>query len=66
MPYTVFLNGVKVASVANGQSVRFTTNKLNNEIVVTDHRGVAFEDYLPFMASEGGSMKVDFAFRFDK
>lgn len=66
MPQVVFLNGHAIGTVKNGQTIQFSTNKLNNEIVVTDHNGMAFPDYLPFLASEGGSMQVKFALKFEK
>lgn len=66
VPQVVFLNGYSVGVVKNGQAIQFSTNKLNNEIVVTDHNGMAFPDYLPFVANEGGSMNVKFALKFEK
>lgn len=65
-PQSVYLNGFLAGVVKNGQTIQFTTNKLNNEIVVTDHNGMAFSDYLTFAASEGGFMQVKFAFKFVK
>lgn len=60
----VYLNGVRVAEVENGQSVQLETYKNKNVIVVTSQTGDAFPEFLAFEATEGGSMKVRFAFKF--
>lgn len=65
MPHVVFLNGFRVGIVKNGQAIRFTTNKIKNVLVVCDYNGMAFPDYLPFEALEGGTKNIRFAFKFD-
>jgi predicted nucleic-acid-binding Zn-ribbon protein len=63
-PHIVFLNGDRIGDVKNGQSIQFSTYKIKNVLVVTSVSGDAFPDFLPFIATEGGSMNVRFAFKF--
>lgn len=63
-PHIVFLNGDRIGDVKNGQAIQFKTYKSKNVIVVTSSSGDAFPDFLPFIATEGGSMDVRFALKF--
>ena len=62
---SVYLNGVKVASVGNGKSVEFQTFVKNNTIFVTDHNGVAFKGCYKFKAQSGGTEEIRFKKKFN-
>ncbi len=62
---SVYLNGVKVASVGNGKSVEFQTFVKNNTIFVTDHNGVAFKGRYKFEAQSGGTEEIRFKKKFN-
>lgn len=61
---TVWLNGVKVASVKNKQTVEFPTFVKHNTIFVTDQFGVAFKGHYTFEAQPGGKLSVKFKRKF--
>lgn len=56
----VYLNGVKMGPVKNGQSIVFPTFCRENVVFVTDQYGVAFKDEYRFAAQPGGSAAVRF------
>lgn len=64
VPQIVYLNGVKVGPVKNGQTITFQTFGRYNDIFVTDHTGVAFRSYYKFEAQPGGSVAVRFNRKF--
>lgn len=61
---SVYLNGVKVASIGNGKSVDFQTFVKHNTIFVTDHNGVAFKGCYKFEAQSGGNERISFKRKF--
>ena len=61
---TVWLNGVKVASVSNGQTVELQTMSKRNIIFVSDQYGVAFKGSYKFEAQSGGHESVEFKQKF--
>ena len=61
---SVWLNGVKMNSVSNGKTVKFTTSVKYNTIFVTDHSGVAFKDTFKFEAQSGGKVELRFKRKF--
>ncbi len=60
----VFLNGIPVGAVKNGQTISFTTNLRYNTLFVTDHFGVAFKDIYRFEALAGMTVPVRFNQKF--
>ena len=64
--YTVYLNGVPVDNVRNGEVVSFLTNLRYNTIFVGFGKGIIYRDYMRFEAVSGGDIRVfyDGSFRF--
>lgn len=60
----VFLNGVKVGSVKNGDEIKFNTYTKNNVVFVTDHNGNAFKGDFKFTAESGGHQEIKFKRKF--
>lgn len=60
----VWLNGVKVGSVKNGQSITFDTVTRHNTVFVTDQYGVAFKGDRKFEAQSGGTEEIRFKGKF--
>lgn len=61
---TVWLNGIKIASVGNGKTIEFQTMIKYNTLFVTDQSGVAFKGDYKFEAQPNGSMEVKFKRKF--
>ena len=61
---SVWLNGVKVAAVGNGETKELVTYIRYNTLFVTDQYGVAFADVHKFEASAGGYIEVRFNRKF--
>jgi len=60
----VNLNGIKMGSLKNGQTIAFQTNIKYNTLFVTDQHGVAFPDAYRFEAQPGGNVMVRFNRKF--
>jgi hypothetical protein len=61
----VYLNGIKLGSVKNGQAISFQTAVRYNTVYVTDHAGVAFKDGVTrFEAQANGAINLRFNRRF--
>lgn len=60
----VWLNGVKIAAVKNGQAIEFPVFTQYNTIFVTDQFGVAFKGDYKFEAQPGGRVEVKFNRKF--
>ena len=60
----VWLNGVKVGTVKNGQSITFETVTKHNTVFVTDQYGVAFKGDRKFEAQSGGTEEIRFKGKF--
>lgn len=60
VPQVIYLNGIKMGAVKNGESVSFSTYCRHNAIFVTDQFGVAFKGDYRFEAQPGGSVSVHF------
>lgn len=60
----VWLNGVKIGSVANGKTLTFQTFTKHNTVFVTDQYGVAFKGDYKFEAQSGGNIDVRFKRKF--
>jgi len=56
----VYLNGVKIGPVKNGQTIEFSTQTALNVIIVTDHLGNAFPSIHRFQSQAGGRVEVNF------
>lgn len=56
----VWLNGVKVASVGNGETITFKTFVKHNTVFVTDHYGIAFKEAYKFDAESGECVEISF------
>ena len=60
----VYLNGVKIGNVKNGQDLAFQTFTKNNTVFVTDQAGIAFPGSYSFVAEPGGSEDIQFKRKF--
>lgn len=60
VPQIVYLNGVKIGPVKNGESIQFTTQNRYNVLFVTDQYGVAFKSEYRFEAESGGQVSAYF------
>ncbi|MGX8773981.1 MAG: hypothetical protein ACSW8G_02870, partial [Bacillota bacterium] len=60
----VFLNGIKVGNVGNGQDLEFLTFTKHNTVFVTDQAGVAFPGSYTFTAESGGTEEIQFKRKF--
>jgi len=60
----VYLNGVKLGPVKNGQSMELRVRNRYNTLFVTDQYGAAFPDAARFEAVPGGSVTFHFNRRF--
>lgn len=60
----VWLNGVKVGSIANGKSMTFQTLTKHNTVYVTDQYGVVINDSYNFEAQSGGQQTLNFKRKF--
>lgn len=61
---TVWLNGVKVGTVNNKQTITFETCTKHNIVFVTDQFGVAFKGHYMFDAQSGGTEEINFKRKF--
>lgn len=61
---SVFLNGVKVGTVNNKQTITFQTYTKHNIVFVTDQYGIAFKGHYAFVAQSGGTENIDFKRKF--
>ncbi|MCL2465255.1 MAG: hypothetical protein FWF28_09340 [Micrococcales bacterium] len=61
---SVWLNGVKVASIGNGKSIEIPTYIRFNTLYVTDAYGVAFKGHAAFEATPGGHLLFKFNRKF--
>ena len=60
----VYLNGIKIANVKNGEDIVFRTHTKHNTIFVTDQAGIAFPGAYTFEAEPGGKVDVQFKRKF--
>jgi len=60
----VYLNGIKMGNVGNGQELSFQTFTRNNTVFVTDQAGVAFPGTYRFTAESGGTEDIQFKRKF--
>ena len=60
----VFLNGIKVGNVGNGQDLEFQTFTRHNTVFVTDQAGIAFPGSHRFTAESGGTEEIQFKRKF--
>ena len=60
----IYLNGIKVGIVKNGETIAFKTNLINNTVVVTDCIGRAFKSIRVFQASPKGIIDMNFMRKF--
>lgn len=58
----VYVNGVKLGVVKNGQSIQFNVSNRYNTLFVTDATGIAFPDVMRFEAAPGAAV----TFRFNR
>ncbi|MDR1464606.1 MAG: hypothetical protein LBJ11_04820 [Oscillospiraceae bacterium] len=61
---SVWLNGVKIGPVKNGQTIEFLTYTRYNTLFVTDQFGVAFKGDYKFEAQPGGQVVAQFKRKF--
>ena len=60
----VYLNGVKIGNVKNGEDLVFQTFTKHNTIFVTDQTGIAFPGSHTFTAEPGGTEEIQFKRKF--
>ena len=60
----VYLNGVKIGNVKNGEDMVFQTFTKHNTIFVTDQAGIAFPGSYTFEAEPGGNVDIQFKRKF--
>ena len=60
----VYLNGVKIGNVKNGEDLTFQTFTKHNTIFVTDQAGIAFPGAYSFEAQPGGTVDIQFKRKF--
>ena len=60
----VYLNGVKIGNVKNGEDLTFQTFTKHNTVFVTDQAGIAFPGSYSFEAEPGGSVDIEFKRKF--
>jgi hypothetical protein len=61
LDFTVFLNGKKVCTVGNGQSVEIKTSVKQNLIFLTNDTGGAFSNFFRFEAVSGDNKELIFS-----
>lgn len=64
VPQIVYLNGIKMGAVKNGESIQFATYSRYNVLFVTDQHGVAFKSVYPFEAHPGEEVAASFKRKF--
>ena len=64
VPQILYINGMKVGPIKNGQSHTFETAIKYNTLHVTDANGVAFADEYNFEAADGGEVIAKFKRKF--
>ena len=60
----VYLNGVKIGNVKNGEDLAFQTFTKHNTVFVTDQAGIAFPGSYSFEAAPGGTVDIQFKRKF--
>ena len=60
----VYLNGVKIGNVKNGEDMEFQTFTKHNTVFVTDQAGIAFPGAYSFEAQPGGTVDINFKRKF--
>ena len=60
----VYLNGVKMGNVKNGEDITFQTFTKHNTVFVTDQAGIAFPGSHSFIAEPGGTEDIQFKRKF--
>ncbi len=60
----VYLNGVKIGNVKNGEDLTFQTFTKHNTVFVTDQAGIAFPGSYTFIAEPGGTEDIQFKRKF--
>ncbi len=60
----VYLNGVKMGNVKNGEDLTFQTFTKHNTVFVTDQAGIAFPGSHTFIAEPGGTEDIQFKRKF--
>jgi DNA-directed RNA polymerase subunit RPC12/RpoP len=64
VPQIVYINGIRIGPVKNGQTITFQTQTKSNTLFVTDHHGLAFKDKYIFEARPGDNFRVRFNRKF--
>lgn len=64
VPYIVYLNGMRVGPIKNGESFQFDTNSRYNTLYVMNHHGLPFKSECRFEASAGATVAVQFKNKF--
>ena len=60
----VYLNGVKIGNVKNGEDLAFQTFTKHNTVFATDQAGIAFPGSFEFEAEPGGTVDIQFKRKF--